>query len=159
MKLCGRAEAIVVQVYRLLAKVALVPVWPVVAAHARKAVAGVETLELLRAYLVYVDLAEVDVVDGPHRLVQIGRKNVGGQPVWRVVGEIHYLVEVLERLDRQHGTKDFTLNNVHFVRGIGQHRRLEPVPLLEPFSFRTLPAESYVGPLLYGLSDKGLDLL
>src|SRR5918993_2810588 len=61
MELCGCAEAIVMQVHRLLAKVALVPVRPVVAAHAREAVAGVETLELLRAYLVYVDLAEVDV--------------------------------------------------------------------------------------------------
>ena len=85
MELCGRAEAIVMQVHRLLAKVALVPVRSVVAAHAGEAVAGVEPLELLRAYLVYVDLAEVDVVDGPHRFVQIGGEDVGTEAEVRVV--------------------------------------------------------------------------
>src|SRR3712207_7114434 len=100
MELCRRAEPAVAQVDGLAAQVALVAVRPVVAAHAREPVPGVEALELLRAYLVDVDLAEVDVVDGPHRLVQVGRKDVGAEAVARVVGEAYSLLEAVERLDQ-----------------------------------------------------------
>src|ERR671917_1419348 len=159
MKLRRGAEALVVQVDGLAAQVALVPVRPVVAAHAREPVAGVEALELLGTYLVDVDLAEVDVLDRPHRLMQIRRKDVGGQTVAGVVGEIHNLVEVVEGLDREHGAEHLTLHYVHVVRRPGQHRRLEPVTPLELLSLRASAAEDDVGSLINGALDEGLHLV
>jgi hypothetical protein len=118
----------------------------------------VEALKLLGADLVDVDLAEVDIVDRPHRFVQIRREQVGAEAVRGVVGELDNLLEVIERLDREHRTEHLALYNVHAVPRPGQHRWLEPVSVLELLPLRVPPAEHDLGSLLYGVPDEGLYL-
>src|ERR687893_470972 len=152
MELRWRAEA-------LVAQVALVAVRPVVSAHAREPVAGVKALELLGAYLVDVDLAEVYVVYRAHRPVQIRGEHVGAQAVGRVVGEAYDLVEVVEGLNRQHGPEHLALHDLHLVRRPSEDRRLEPVSPLELLPLRAPAAEHHLGPLLDGPLHESLDLL
>src|SRR5919112_1214380 len=141
MRLRWCAEISIVKVYGFTTQVLLVSVWPVVTAHTGEAVTGVEALNLLGTNLVDVDLAEVDVVDRPHRLVQIRREQVGGEAVRGVVGKLDGLLEIVKRLDREHRTEHLALHDVHLVSRTREHRRFEPVPLLKLLPLRTRPTE------------------
>src|SRR5919112_495926 len=158
MRLRWCAEISIVKVYGFTTQVLLVSVWPVVTAHTGEAVTGVEALNLLGTNLVDVDLAEVDVVDRPHRLVQIRREQVGGEAVRGVVGKLDGLLEIVKRLDREHRTEHLALHDVHVVSRTREHRWFEPVPLLELLPFRPSPAEHNFGSLLYSVRDEGLYL-
>src|SRR4028119_1904220 len=158
MSLGWCAKISVVEVYGFATQVLFVPVWPVVAAYTRESVTGVKALQLLGANLVDVDFAEVDVVDRPHRLVQIRREQVGGEAVQGVVGKPDDLLEIVERLNRELRTEYLALHDVHVVSRTHEHRWFEPVPLLELLSLRTSPAEHNLGSLLYGVRDEGLYL-
>src|ERR1700730_5844022 len=105
-----------------------------------------------------IDIAGADLATDLAGALDGSGRNVPGQTIGRVVGDLHRLGFVLGAEDGQHRAKDFLARNGHVSGNVGEDRRARIEALVDAFG-QAGAAGYQSGTFLDALVDQRLDLV